>query len=300
MFRYQLSIPRNIAVKVIIRKCNFLVFIGLTSWHWFGITYTMNEKVFPSVFFITGAFVHNSCWDEWRKYFEANGFETKAPSWPHKNAPAEVLRNRQPDAAIASNRLAEVTDYFADAIKEMDKPPVLIGHSIGGLIVQLLLQQGIGTAGVAIHPVAPQGVFTFKVSFLKAGWGALGFFTSARKSYLMPFKTWQYGFTNGMAAEEQKEGYYRFAIPESKLIVRDTVGKAAHVNYNAKTAPLLITAGSTDRTIPPSLNYANYKKYRKNSSLTEYKQFEGRNHFVLGQPSWKEDADYILNWLSRI
>ena len=116
----------------------------------------------------------------------------------------------------------------------------------------------------------------------------------------MSFSACQYAFTNGMSCDEQKESYYRFAIPESKLIVRDTIGKAAHVNYNAKTAPLLITAGSTDRTIPPSLNYANYKKYRKNSSLTEYKQFEGRNHFVLGQPSWKEDADYILNWLSRI
>ena len=260
----------------------------------------MNNKIASSVFFITGAFVHNSCWDEWRKYFEANGFKTSAPSWPHKNAPAEVLRNRQPDAAIASNRLDAITQYFADTIKEMNEQPVLIGHSIGGLIVQLLLQQGIGAAGVAIHPVAPQGIITFKLSFLKAGWGALGFFTSTRRSYLMPFTSWQYGFTNGMKADEQKDGYYRYAIPESKLIVRDTISKAAHVDYKSKTAPLLITSGSTDRTIPASLNYSNYKKYRNNSSLTEYKEFPGRNHFVFAQQSWKEDAAYILNWLSRL
>jgi len=260
----------------------------------------MNQKILPPILFITGAFVHNSCWNEWRKYFEANGYETKAPSWPHKNAPAEVLRNRQPDEAISSNRLDTITKYFADASKEMNAQPVLIGHSIGGLIVQLLLQQGIGAAGVAIHPVAPQGVFTFKFSFLKAGWGALGFFTSTKKSYLMSFTSWQYGFTNGMSPEEQKDGYYRYAIPESKLMVRDTIGKSARVNYKSKSAPLLITAGSTDKTIPASLNYSNYKKYRNNASLTEYKEFPGRNHFVFAQPSWKEDAEYILNWLARL
>ncbi len=260
----------------------------------------MKKKISSSVFFITGAFIHHSCWDEWRTYFEANGFKTNAPSWPHKNAPAEVLRNRQPDAAVASNRLAAISNYFANAVKELDEPPILIGHSIGGLIVQLLLQQGIGAAGVAIHPVAPQRIFTFKLSFLKAGWGALGFFTSVKKSYLMPFKSWQYGFTNGMPVEEQKAGYYQLVIPESKMIVRDTISKAARVNYRAKSAPLLITAGSADRTIPASLNYSNYKKYRHNPSVTAYKEFQDRNHFVLGQPSWKDDADYILSWLSRL
>jgi hypothetical protein len=106
----------------------------------------------------------------------------------------------------------------------------------------------------------------------------------------MSFKQWKYAFTNGMGCEEQKESYYKFAIPESKLIVRDTITKAAKVNFENPHAPLLITSGSEDHTIPASLNYANYKKY---------KEFSGRNHFVLGQPSWKEDADYILKWIER-
>jgi pimeloyl-ACP methyl ester carboxylesterase len=249
-----------------------------------------------SILFITGAFVGNNCWDEWRTYFESKGYNTIAPPWPHKDASPEVLRNRQPDEGIASNRLAALTDYYARIAQELNAP-VLIGHSIGGLIVQLLLQRGIGVCGVAIHPVPPQGIITFKFSFLKAGWGALGFFTSTKKSYLMSFRGWQYAFTNGMNCDEQKESYYKFAIPESKLLVRDTITSAAKINFEQPHAPLLITSGTDDHSIPASLNYANYRKYKKSKSVTDYKEFKGRNHFVLGQASWKEDANFILKWI---
>ncbi|MBO9729697.1 MAG: alpha/beta fold hydrolase [Chitinophaga sp.] len=253
-----------------------------------------------TIVFITGAFVHNSCWQEWQNYFEKQGYQTLAPAWPHKGSTAEMLRNNHPDEAIASNRLAALTDYYANIIKQCPGKPVLIGHSIGGLMVQLLLQRGLGSAGVAIHSVPPQGIMTFKLSFLKAGWKALGFFTSTKKSYLMSFKTWQYAFTNGMDNESQRDGYYKYAIPESKLIVRDTISKAAKINFENPHAPLLLTSGSDDHTIPASLNYDNYKKYKKSNSITDYKEFKGRNHFVLGQPTWKEDADYILNWLEKL
>lgn len=171
---------------------------------------------------------------------------------------------------------------------------------MGGLITQILLERELAAAGVAIHSLQPQGVFTFKFSFYKAGWGPLGFFTSAKKSFLMSFKQWQYAFTNGMSYEEQKEGYYKYLIPESKLVVRDAISKAAKVDFKKPHAPLLFIAGSTDNFIPASLNYANYKNYKHTGSITAYKEFEGRNHFVLGQPTWKEDADFIAHWIEQL
>ncbi|MCY1247482.1 hypothetical protein D9M72_608190 [compost metagenome] len=51
--------------------------------------------------------------------------------------------------------------------------------------------------------------------------------------------------------------------------------------------------------MPASLNYKNYKKYKNNGSVTNYKEFEGKNHFVLGLPTWKEEADYALNWIQK-
>ncbi|WP_293305090.1 alpha/beta hydrolase, partial [Pedobacter sp. UBA5917] len=215
-------------------------------------------------------------------------------------APACTLRQRHPDADIAGIRLATLTAYFAAIIEKLPEKPVLIGHSMGGLITQLLLQKGLGAAGIAIHSLQPQGVFTFKFSFYKAGWPALGFFTNAAKTYLMSFKEWQYAFTNGMPYDEQKEAYYNLLLPESKLVVRDATTSAAKIDFKQPHEPLLFLAGSTDRFIPASLNYSNYKKYRHNGSVTAYKEFTGRNHFVLGQPGWQELAAYILNWLTEI
>ena len=260
----------------------------------------MGRSQSKTVVFITGAFVHHSCWDQWRNYFESKGYHTIAPPWPHKNASAETLRNSLPNKEIASNRLATLTDHFDNIVRQLPEKPILIGHSIGGLIVQLLLQRGLGYSGVAIHSVPPQGIITFKFSFLKAGWGPLGFFTPVKRSFLMSFPQWQYAFTNGMDCDAQKDAYYKFAIPESKLIVRDTITKAAKVNFDNPHAPLLLTSGSDDHTIPASLNYANYLKYKNNNSIIDYKEFKGRNHFVLGQPTWKEDADYILEWVGRL
>ena len=259
----------------------------------------MGKTNLKTVVFITGAFIHHSCWDDWKSHFESKGYHTIVPPWPYKDASAEALRNSHPNRDIAANRLTAITDHYDHIIRALPEKPILIGHSIGGLITQLLLQRGLGESGVAIHSVPPRGIMTFKFSFLKAGWGPLGFFTSVRQSFLMSFEQWRYAFTNGMDCDVQKEAYYNYAIPESKQIVRDTITKAASINFENPHAPLLLTAGSEDHTIPASLNYTNYKKYRNSNSITDYIVFKGRNHFVLGQPTWKEDADYILDWLNK-
>jgi pimeloyl-ACP methyl ester carboxylesterase len=262
----------------------------------------MNMKTIKSktVVFITGAFVSSDCWNEWKAYFEQQGYNTLVPAWPHKDASACTLRQRHPDAEVAGQRLASLTAYFTAIVEQLPEKPILIGHSMGGLITQLLIQKDLAAAGIAIHSLQPQGIFTLKFSFYKAGWGALGFFTNTQKTYLMSFPEWQYAFTNGMSFETQKEAYYNLLVPESKLLVRDATTSAAKIDFSRPHAPLLFMSGSTDRFIPASLNYANYRKYSHRQSVTDYKEFAGRNHFVLGQPEWKENADFILNWLKKI
>lgn len=260
----------------------------------------MKKKITKSVLFITGAFVSNTCWDEWITYFQKNGYETSAPAWPHKNETADILRLKHPDAEIASQRLHNLVEHYAAIAQSMDEKPILIGHSMGGLIVQLLLQRSLGCAGIAIHSLQPKGIFTFKFSFYKAGWNALGFFTDASKSYLMSFQEWQYAFTNNMSYDQQKEAYYNLLTPESKLVVRDATTSAAEIDFNKPHPPLLFLAGSADNFIPASLNYANYKKYSDPDSITEYQLLEGRNHFVLGQPTWQQDAANVITWLQNI
>ena len=115
---------------------------------------------------------------------------------------------------------------------------------------------------------------------------------------MMSFEDWQYAFVNGMPLEEQQAAYDTFTIPESKTISRDALSDEAKVDFEKAHVPLLITAGDTDHIIPAHLNNRNYKAYANNESVVDYKVFPNRNHFVLGQHTWKADADYILDWLN--
>jgi pimeloyl-ACP methyl ester carboxylesterase len=260
----------------------------------------METSKTKTIVFVTGAFVTHHGWKEWQTYFESKGYTTIAPPWPYKDGTAAELRARQPnDTDLAALTLADLVDHYANIVKALPEKPIIIGHSLGGLITQILINRDLGVAGVAIHSVPPQGVIPYEFSFLKAGWKALGLFTSLDETYLMSFEDWQYAFVNEMSLEDQEKAYEENTIPESKTVARGGLTSAAHVDYEKSHAPLLLTSGSVDNIIPPHLNKRNFKAYEQNGSVLEYKEFEGRNHFVVGQPTWKEDADYILEWLAK-
>lgn len=253
------------------------------------------------VVFITGAFVTHQGWDPWRTHFEAHGYRTVAPAWPYKDLPAEVLRDRQPyDTDLADLTLTELIDHYLDIVHSFSEKPIVIGHSLGGLIAQIIVNRGQAAAGVAIHSAPPFGIVPYEFSFVRAGWKSLGLFTSLRKTYLMSFHDWQYAFVNGMPLQEQQKAYLENAIPESKRVVRGALTTAARVNWKKSHAPLLIVSGDQDHIFPARINMRNFKRYLPSDSIVEYKEFAGRNHFVLGQSGWKEEADFILGWLGRV
>ena len=255
---------------------------------------------FNTILFISGTFISNNCWDEWILFFEAEGYKCMAPAWPYKDAPAEELRNRPAQDAIAFNTFTSVTDHYSAIIASLPKKPILIGHSLGGLVVQLLLQRNLGVAGVALHSFPPGSITRFRFSFLKALWGTMMLFTSDRETYLISFGKWKYAITNGLAYEQQKELYYQYAIPESKTIVRDTFKRSTKIDFQKEHPPLLLTSGGKDKLIPASLNYTNYKSYRHTHSTTDYKEFNENNHLVFGSSGWRKEADFILYWLQGI
>jgi pimeloyl-ACP methyl ester carboxylesterase len=259
----------------------------------------MQKGLSKSVVFITGTFIGNNCWDDWKSYFESKGYKCIAPSWPNKEGSPEQLRNDHPDSDIALITINTLMDHFESVIKALPEKPILIGHSLGGLIVQLLLQRDLGAAGIAMHSFPPKGI-GFRFSFLEGMWEAIGLFTPVRKTHLISFRKWKCTIANELTCNQQKQLYYKYAIPESKLVIRDIFKSVAKIHFNQPHAPLLLTSGGQDKMISFSLNYRNYEKYKRGSSITDYKEFREHNHLVFGHPAWRENAEFIVYWLEGL
>ncbi|GEC80162.1 alpha/beta hydrolase [Flavobacterium aquatile] len=260
---------------------------------------TINSK---TILFVTGAFVSHNGWENWKRFFESKGYTCIVEPWPEKNGTPKELRDKQPnDFGLANLQYNDVVDHYAKIIRSLPEKPILIGHSLGGLTVQILLQRGLGEAAIAIHSVPPQGVLSFEPSFIRSLWKPLGIFSSLKKTHLMSFSEWQYAFTNGMSLEDQKESYGNNIIPESRRAIRGPLGSAGKIDFKKPHPPLLFISGSEDHIMPASLNFSNYKKYKNshNDSITEYKEFKGKNHFVLGLPSWQDEANFSLDFINK-
>jgi len=252
-----------------------------------------------TIVFVHGMFVTPLCWEQWLNYYQAKGYKCIAPAWPGRDKPIEVLRKNHPDPQLGRLTLAEVIAHHVRILQGLDEKPILIGHSMGGLMTQILLQRDLAAAGVAIDSGPPLGVLTTKWSFFKVNWPVINPFVSATEPYYMPFEAFQYAFVNTLSLEEQRAAYDKHAVPESRKVGRGALSNLAKVNFKQVRAPLLLIAGSADNIIPPSLNRTNYEKYKASPSVTGFKEFPGRTHFIIGQNGWEEVADYALAWLKE-
>jgi alpha-beta hydrolase superfamily lysophospholipase len=249
-----------------------------------------------TVVFVHGMFVTAKCWAQWIERYEARGLRCIAPAWPGRDLAVEKLRALHPDPQLGQLSLDAVLDHYAAIIRRMDEPPILVGHSMGGLIVQLLLQRQLGRAGIAIDSAPPVGVLAPSWSFLRSNWPTLNPLISRHTPYLMPFEHFQFTFVHTLPLAQQRAAYDEYVVPESRWVARGPLSSVARVDFSAARAPLLLIAGIEDHIIPASLNAANYLKYGASTAVTGYKEFAGRTHFIIGQDGWEEVADYALDW----
>jgi pimeloyl-ACP methyl ester carboxylesterase len=258
------------------------------------------------IVFIQGAFVTPLCWEQFNGYFTAKGYACSAPPWPYRDQPIAELRSN-PDPRLARLGIAEIVDHYASIIKAMSEPPILIGHSFGGMFVQILLDRGLGGAGVAIDPAPPRGVLAFTPSAIRANSPVLLTWMGWQRIVRMSLKTFRYAFVNTLPPAEQRAVYQRQVVPETGRIFFQTAfaplrpSSPARVNFkNSQRAPLLITAGGSDHIVPASVNRSNYRKYKDSAARTDFKEFTGRSHWIMAELGWEEVAGYIDEWLGSL
>ena len=252
-----------------------------------------------TVVFIHGAFTNPACWQDWIALFEGRGVRCLAPAWPHNDGDVATLRAK-PDPQLAGVGVAEIVDHYAAAIEALPERPWLIGHSFGGLFVQLLLARGLGKGGVAIHPAPPRGIPPAPDA-IKSNFPVLKVWGGHKKLHTMSFQDFCGGFDNGRPEAEQRAAYDRWIVPTPGRPFFQAGFAPFHsiteVDWMARKVPLAIFCGGADKQVPASMNEANHRKYAKNPATTELIRFEDRNHLTIGVPGWESVATRALDWL---
>lgn len=255
-----------------------------------------------TIVFIHGLWIHTSSWQQWMDFFNEQGYKTLNPGWPgDAETVAECRANPQ---SIANRGVEEIVESYAKIIATLPEKPIVIGHSFGGLIAQILLSRGLASGCIAIDPAPMKGVWQLPFSALKASLPVLGNPFNLKKAKSLTYEQFRYGFANAVSEKEAKELYDRWTIPAPcrplfQAATASFAGTQTKVNtQNTTRGPLLITGGEKDHQAPPILGKASIKKYNS-SVISDFKLFEGRGHSLIVDNGWKEIAEYSLNWLQK-
>jgi pimeloyl-ACP methyl ester carboxylesterase len=253
-----------------------------------------------TIVLVHGAWVTPASWDGFRRPFEAAGFAVHTPTWPMLAGHSVAELNAAPPPGFGALSVGRIADHLEAEIEALPERPILIGHSFGGLLVQMLLDRGVGVAGVALNPApiagivpGPSALTAIAPAVLRPnGWNRPYKFTRERFGRL---------FANAAPAALVDEAYASYVIPApGRIFHQAALWLGTRVSPARRTQPLLITGGTADRLISPYLSHAAYARQRHSPARTDYRLFEGRSHLLVAEPGWEEVADVALRWIGEV
>jgi pimeloyl-ACP methyl ester carboxylesterase len=256
------------------------------------------------VVFIHGLWLLPSSWDRWAALFEEAGFSALAPGWP--DDPETVAEANAHPEVFAKKTVGQVADHFDAVVRSLKKKPVVIGHSFGGLLTQIIAGRGLSAASVAIDPAPFRGVLPLPISALKSAFPVLGNPANRGRAVPLTYAQFRYGFANAVTEEEARQLYAEFAVPAPGA----PLFQAAFANINPNTeakvdtrnparGPLLVVSGEKDHTVPWAIASASYKRQKKNPGVTEIVEMKNRGHALVIDSGWREVAETALAFVKR-
>jgi pimeloyl-ACP methyl ester carboxylesterase len=256
------------------------------------------------VVFIHGLWLLPSSWAKWADFFKQAGYAPLTPDWP--DDPETVQEARANPDLLAKKTLKQIADHTIEVVNALDKKPVLVGHSTGGLLAEMLAGEGLSAATVAIDPGIFRGVLPLPASVLK---GVGPFLIDPRtrgRAITLTFDQFLYGWANALDEEEARRLYDTFHVAGSGIALMQ-MGNAnlnpwteAKANTkNPDRGPLLIIDGEKDHTVPWAIANASYKRQKRNAAVTEIKQIPNRGHSLTIDHGWQEVAQTALDFVKR-
>ena len=264
----------------------------------------MNQTT-DTIVLVHGLWMTPRSWTDWVARYEAKGYRVIAPAYPGFEIEVEELR-KNPEV-IAKLTVPETVDHLAGIIGSLDTAPIIMGHSFGGTLTQLLLARGLGSAGVMVNSAPTEGVRVTPLSQAKSLFPALKNPANFHRAVGFTPEEFHYAFTNTLSREDSDVAWEKYAIPAPGnwvwaygLLANLTPGRQeTWVDYSKDRAPMLFIGGEKDHIMPPSVNKSNARHYAKSPALTEYHEFAGRDHWTCAAPGWEEVADYALDWAAE-
>jgi pimeloyl-ACP methyl ester carboxylesterase len=256
------------------------------------------------VVFIHGLWLLPSSWDRWAAMFEEAGYSSVEPGWP--DDPETVAEAKAHPEVLAGKSVGEIADHIDAFIRRLDKKPVVIGHSFGGLMTQIVAGRGLAKVSVAIDPAPFRGVLPLPFSTLKSASPVLGNPANRSRAIPLTYDQFRFAFANAVGEDEAKELYDTFAVPAAGKPLFQ--GAFANLNpwtevkvdtTNPERGPLLILDGEKDNTVPWAIANASYRRQKRNPGVTEIQKMPNRGHALTIDSGWKEVADTALAFVQR-
>lgn len=263
-----------------------------------------NATGLEPIVFVHGLWLLPSSWDRWAKRFEAAGYVALTPGWPDDPETAEEAR-AHPER-FAHKTIEQIADHFEQIILNVKKIPAIVGHSVGGLLGEILAGRGLSTVTVAISPAPFRGVLPLPISALKSASPVLENPANRNRAVPLTYDQFRYAFANAVDESEAKELYEQFSVAGSGEPLFQSASAnlnpwtEAKVEANENRGPMLIIAGEQDRTVPPAIAEASFKiEEQRNDDITEYLEMPGRGHSLTIDHGWQEVADKTLAFVQR-
>ncbi len=238
--------------------------------------------------FIHGAYTAAWCWEEhFLPFFAAAGHAAYAVSLSgHGNSRG---RSHLDSFAIA--------DYVADVVRvvaTLPAPPVLVGHSMGGFVVQKYLEDHPAAGAVLMCSVPPQGLMASAFGLMFSRPGLMKDLNRLMGGGQVALETLREALFSQPVAVDDLERFYRLAQPESYRAIWDmTLFNLPHPSRLAKL-PLLVLGAECDHLIPSSLVEMTARTYNAAAEI-----FPGMGHGLMLERDWKKPAQRVLDWLEE-
>ncbi len=251
-----------------------------------------------TVYLIHGMWCGPWVWDRWRTVLEARGHRCVTATLRHHGVDPRAA----PDGRVGTLSLLDYAADLETEVKSLAEQPIILGHSMGGLLAQMLASRGLSAAAVLVCPAAPKGVLGLTLSVVRSFWGILNRWAFWRRPHRQTFERAVYAMLHRLPADEQRSTWERLVFESGRAAFE--IGfwlfdrtHAATVDAAAVQCPVLTLSGSDDRIVPASVVRRVAARYARTGT---YRELPGHAHWVLAEPGWDRVANEVADWIEQL